>query len=152
MMKLKWRDKWLERKAIGITVQQSRRVFVTVSQDDFRKTMERLVKIRGFTQIATITGLDIGKEIEVIYHLKHKELVLSLRTRTSKKEPVIPTIVDLIPGSALYEREVHDLFGVTFIGNPDLSPLLLPEGWPDDVYPLRKKWTSEIIKHKLEGS
>jgi len=145
-----WCDEWLEGRALGITIQRNRRVFVTVAKEDFRKTMERLVKTKGFTHITTITGVDIGREIEVIYHLARKGLVLSLRTRVSKKEPVLPTVVDLIPGSAFYEREVHDLLGVTFNGNPDLSPLVLPEGWPDDVHPLRKEWTSERIKRRLE--
>jgi NADH:ubiquinone oxidoreductase subunit C len=143
-----WRNEWLEGRALEITVQRDRRVFITVAKDDFRKVMERLVK--GFSQIAMITGIDIGEEIEVIYHLTRRGLVLSLRTRVPKEEPVLPTIVDLIPGSVFYEREVHELLGVTFNGNSDMSPLILPDGWPSDVYPLRKEWTSERIKHRLE--
>jgi len=67
----------------------------------------------------------------------------------AKDKPILPTITDLIPGATLYEREVHDLLGITFKGHPDLSPLILPEGWPPDVYPLRKEWTIEKIQEKV---
>jgi len=76
----------------------------------------------------------------VIYHLAYKDsIVLSLRLTVSEKNPSVPTITDLIPGAVLYEREIHDLLGVKFEGHPDLSPLILPEGWPQGVYPLRKE-------------
>ena len=49
-----------------------------------------------------------------------------------------PTITDIIPGALLYEREIHDLFGVKFEGHPNLEPLILPEDWPRDVHPMCK--------------
>ena len=145
-----WRGEWLRGRALEIKIQRDRRIFVKVARNDFREVIERLVKVEGFSRIATITGIDVGKEIEVIYHLTRKELVLSISSRVPKEELVLPTIVDLIPGSAFYEREVHDLLGVLFDGNPDLSPLVLADGWPSDVHPLRKEWTSERIERRLE--
>ena len=147
-----WCDEWLEEKALEVKIQRDRRAFVKVSRDDFRETIERLVKDKGINQISTITGIDVGKEIEVIYHLNHKGLVLSLRTCVTKEEPILPTIVDLIQGSAFYEREVHDLLGVTFNGNPNHSHLVLPDEWPSDVHPLRREWTSEEMKKRLRES
>ena len=41
----------------------------------------------------------------------------------------IATVTDLWEAASWYERETHDLFGVEFAGNPDLSPLLLYEGF-----------------------
>ena len=70
---------------------------------------------------------------------------LSLRITVEKKNPNVPTITDIIPGAILYEREVHDLFGVTFEGHPDLARLILPEKWPQDIYPLRKEYTLENL-------
>jgi NADH-quinone oxidoreductase subunit C len=43
----------------------------------------------------------------------------------------------------IYEREVHDILGVQFTGHPDLARLLLPDEWPDGVYPLRKEFRSK---------
>ena len=49
-----------------------------------------------------------------------------------------PSLSPQIPAAAWYEREIHDLFGLTPVGHPDLRPLVLHENWPDNVYPLRK--------------
>lgn len=147
-----WRDAWLEERSTAITIKRDRRIFITVARKGFREVLGWLVKVKGFTHMSTITGLDVGTEIEVIYHLARKEVVLSVRVLVPKDEPALPSVIDIIPGSAFYEREVHDLLGVAFHGNPDQSPLLLPDDWPSDVYPLRREWPPERIKKRLERS
>jgi NADH:ubiquinone oxidoreductase subunit C len=142
-------EEWLQESALDFEIPRDRRIFVTVAEADFRKTVEELIRYRFFTGISTVTGVNIEDEIEVIYHFTRKGLVLSVKTRVSKNELVLPTITDLIPGSAFYEREVHDLFGVKFEGNLDLSPLVLPDHWPSGVYPLRKEWNAEKIREKM---
>lgn len=142
-------EEWLQESTLDFEIPRDRRIFVTVVKSDFKRTIEELIRYRFFTGISTITGVDNGDEIEVIYHFTCKGLVLSVKTRISKNKPVLPTITDLIPGSAFYEREVHDLFGVKFEGNPDLSPLVLPDHWPSGVYPLRKEWNAEKIRERI---
>jgi membrane-bound hydrogenase subunit beta len=51
---------------------------------------------------------------------------------------VVPDISDIVPSAAIYEREVYELVGIKFEGLQDSSHLLLPEGWPEGVFPLRK--------------
>jgi membrane-bound hydrogenase subunit beta len=119
---------------------RARRIFVRIKKESFKEVVEYLVNNLGFRHLSTITGVDLGKEIELLYHLAHNGAIeLSLGLSIPKDNACITTITDLIPGAVLYEREVHDLFGVKFEGHPDLSPLLLPEGWPQEVYPLRKE-------------
>jgi len=131
-------------------VPRPRRIFILVNEKVFGKTIRYLTKKMGFTHVSTITGVDVGKEIEVIYHLNRGgKIELSLKVRVAKDKPVLPTITDLIPGATLYEREVHDLLGVSFEGHRDLSPIILPEGWPPDVYPLRKEWTIEKVQKRI---
>ncbi len=128
------------------------RVFIRINQKALKRTVRYLIKKMDFSHLSTITGIDVGEEIEVVYHLNRGgATVLSLKTRVMKDNPVLPTITGLIPGATLYEREVHDLLGVTFRGHTDLSPLVLPEGWPLDVYPLRKEWTIEKILKATKG-
>ena len=136
-------------KILEIDVPRARRIFVLIAKSAFRKAMEYVVEDEGFAHISTITGVDAGKKIEVIYHLSRGGIELSLKVRVPKGKAVLPTVTDLIPGSVLYEREVHDLLGVEFEGHPDLAPLILPEEWPEDVYPLRKEWTTEKIQEKI---
>jgi len=131
---------FLKENLVRAAVPRERRVFISIKKDALKDTVKYLVKNLKFKHLSTITGMDLGEEIEVIYHLAYKgSIVLSLRLTVSEKNPSVPTITDLIPGAVLYEREIHDLLGVKFEGHPDLSPLILPEGWPQGVYPLRKE-------------
>lgn len=138
---------FLKEKLVEAIIPRKRRIFVCIKKDALEEAAEYLVKDLKFKHLSTITGVDLGEEIEVIYHLSHKgSIMLSIRLAVSKKNPNIPTITDLIPGAILYEREVHDLLGVKFEGHPDLSPLMLPEKWPKGVYPLRKEYQLEHLK------
>ncbi|MFX0203180.1 MAG: NADH-quinone oxidoreductase subunit C [Candidatus Hodarchaeota archaeon] len=135
---------------LEVKIPRPRRIFVQVGKNAFRKVIRYVTGSMGFTHLSTITGVDVGEEIEVIYHLNSDGgTELSLKVGILKDKPSLPTITDFIPGATLYEREVHDLLGVTFKGHPDLSPLVLPEGWPPNVYPLRKEWTIEKIRERI---
>ena len=137
----------LKRDLVGTAVPRERRIFVYIKSKALKTVVKYLVKELKFKHLSTITGLDLGAEIEVVYHLAYQgSIELSLGLTVSKNNPSVPTVTDLIPGAVLYEREVHDLLGVNFEGHPDLSPLVLPEGWPQDVYPLRKEHSLEQLK------
>ena len=135
---------------LEVEIPRPRRIFAHIRRNSFKKAFRYLAQKASFTHLSTITGVDVGEGIEAIYHLSHDgRIELSLRVRVPKDNPTLPTITDIIPGATLYEREVHDLLGVTFQGHPDLSPLLLPEEWPPNIYPLRKEWTAEKIEKEV---
>jgi len=140
----------LGERLIEVNVQKERRIFVKVDREAFKEAVKNLVNKLGFKHLSTITGIDLGEDLEIIYHLSYKgSIELSLKVNLPKEEAKLPTVTDLIPGALLYEREVHDLLGVFFTGHPDLSPLLLPEKWPHDVYPLRKEESLESLQKAI---
>jgi Ni,Fe-hydrogenase III component G len=56
-----------------------------------------------------------------------------------KANPVLPTITDLMEGTAFTEREKTEYLGITIEGlEPAEHPFFLPADFPKDVYPLRK--------------
>ncbi len=54
---------------------------------------------------------------------------LNVRTRVAVDEARVPSVVELFPTANFQEREVYDMFGVTFEGHPDLRRILMPEDY-----------------------
>ena len=52
---------------------------------------------------------------------------LRLRVQVPEDDPTVPSITDLYPGADALERDVFDMFGITFTGQPDMSRILMPE-------------------------
>ena len=55
-----------------------------------------------------------------------------------KDNPKIDSISDVVPAASWAEREIRDLVGIEPVGHRYLKRLVLPDGWPDGVHPLRK--------------
>jgi len=93
-----------------------------------------------FTQLIDITAVDYpgrAKRFEVVYHL----LSMSKNRRIRVKVPVgegvaVPSAVPVFPAAGWCEREVWDMYGIVFEGNPDLRRILTDYGF--DGHPLRK--------------
>ncbi|HYN56717.1 MAG TPA: NADH-quinone oxidoreductase subunit C [Motilibacterales bacterium] len=93
----------------------------------------------GAAMLDMLTAVDDpGKgRIEVVAHLvdvpaRERHLVW---TAVDRAAAALASLVGLYPGAAWHEREVHEMFGVTFVGNPDLRPLLTTG---DAGHPLRR--------------
>lgn len=131
-------------------IPRERRVFVTINRGKLRDAVEYLRENEGLAHITTITGLDAGETIDVLYHLTKKDLNLSLRVKLPTVDPVVDSISDILNGAPLYEREIHDMLGVVPRGHPDLKRIILPDDWPEGVHPLLKKWSLEKIKEEID--
>ena len=90
------------------------------------------------TALTTITGLDLGKTLGILYHLRFANSLVTMRVEVPKDNPKIATITDLMPGASFHEKEAADLLGITVEGNENQGHFLLSEYWPKGVYPLRK--------------
>ena len=71
--------------------------------------------------------------------------VFSLRTfgkllvlKTALTVPLIASISNDLPAAGLYEREIQEMFGISFMDSPDPRRLVLHENWPEGHYPLKK--------------
>jgi NADH:ubiquinone oxidoreductase subunit C len=122
---------------LEVSVPQAGRIFVRVSKENLKKVIAFL-KNNGFVHLSGITGLQSSDAFELLYHLSGGGILLTVRVNLPLNDDVAPTITDIIPGAFLYEREIHDLFGVKFEGHPNLESLILPEDWTRDVHPMRK--------------
>jgi NADH-quinone oxidoreductase subunit C len=94
------------------------------------------LKQNGFSRLSAISGVDTGKEIELIYHVFSETYYVNVRVPIPKKKLEIRTVTGIYPGANLFEREVHEMLGVDFPGHPNLNNLFLNEKSPKN--PLRK--------------
>jgi NADH-quinone oxidoreductase subunit C len=81
-----------------------------------------------------------GHRFEVHYVLVNQETHerLILKVGVDDPNPTIPSVVPLWMGADWMEREIFDMFGITFSGHPDLRRILMPEEFT--AFPLRKDY------------
>ena len=104
----------------------------------------RTARERGFDLLLDVFGIDWsaypghrGARFSVTYHIHAIEANerCSLRVHLEDHD-TLPTVTGVWPAANFMEREVYDLFGVTFDGHPDLRKLVTPEDL--EGHPLRK--------------
>ena len=85
----------------------------------------------AFRTLLCIAAVDYKEYIQMVYllHSSKEEQTLAVKTDLPYENPSLPTLTEIWRAADWYEREAHDLFGVEFEGHPDLSPLLLYEGF-----------------------
>lgn len=108
---------------------------ITVSRQSFLALVDVLVNQGGYDHLSTITGVDSGEGVELLYHFWHKNGV-SVHLTLPYDALHMPTLTKMVPGALFYEREVAEMLGVVFEGL-DAAPLVLPDDW-DRPPPLRK--------------
>lgn len=122
-----------------LTVQRDR-VWVDADRKTFASVFEHLAKHLGFSNLLMITGLDVGTDLEFIYHLaRSRGGIANVKVRCPKGESH-RTITGIFPGGGIYERELVDLLGAKIDGLPEGSRYPLPDNWPKDEHPLLKDW------------
>ena len=75
---------------------------------------------------------------------------IRLRVQVPEADPTLSTLFDLHPGTEAMEREVFDMFGISFDGHPDLTRILMPEDWVG--HPLRKDYDTGRIPVQFKGA
>lgn len=99
-----------------------------------------------FDQLIDITCVDYlefrdaEQRFGLVYLLANTETAERITVRVMLDEPdlVVDSLVPLWEGANWLEREVWDMFGITFAGHPDLRRILLPEEFA--AHPLRKDY------------
>jgi len=64
-----------------------------------------------------------------------------LKVRLQGDDAAVESITSVWPAANFFEREVFDLFGVSFLGHPNLRRIMMPEDW--EGHPLRKDYPVE---------
>jgi NADH-quinone oxidoreductase subunit C len=118
---------------------------VYVSQDSSHDVLAWLKDTPGqeFNYLTDVTAVDYRdpeRPLEVVYQLRSlgRKADLRVKVALNKRGSLeVRSVYDLWRGADWLEREVYDLFGVIFVGHPDLRRILMWETYAEG-YPLRK--------------
>ena len=135
-----------------------------VPRDRYTEVLRALTD-EGYAMCVDLTAVDYSQfmdrdlpegiepeRFEVVVNLLDisNRLRLRLRVQVPESAPVVPTLFDLHPGTEAMEREVYDMFGISFSDHPDPSRILMPEDWIG--HPLRKDYETGSIPVQFKGA
>ncbi len=113
---------------------------ITVARDRIEDALRLLRDEHEYQQLMEIAGVDYpsrAERFEVVYMLlsltKNHRIMVKV---TAAEDTPVPTVTTLWPVAGWLEREVFDLYGVIFAGNPDLRRILTDYGF--EGHPFRK--------------
>ena len=124
---------------------------LSVPPDKVIEACKGVASLPGWYHLSTISGVDLGQDIAILYHFWQGKRFIQVRTQVPKSAPRLKSITGDLAAGVLYEAEIQDLLGVAFEGNPYLGKkLLLPDIYPPDAPPpLRKDSDPEKIKRMM---
>jgi NADH-quinone oxidoreductase subunit C len=102
-----------------------------------------------FDYLFCLTCIDWKTHLTVVYHFSSTTYrhTIVVKANLDGANPEIETVSDIWRTAEFHEREVYDLFGVNFLGHPDLRRLILTDDF--EGYPLRKDFEDPINMIKL---
>jgi NADH-quinone oxidoreductase subunit C len=126
------------------TFRDNRRIFVPREKVYF--VLECLWREHGFDMLVELTAVDYLEypnavdRFGVVYGLLNMLTGerLFVKTHLNPPELELPSVYPLWRSADWMEREVYDMYGITFAGHPDLRRILMPEEFT--AYPLRKDY------------
>ena len=96
----------------------------------------------GFEMLTCVSGVDMVEHLESIYHFRSisHNWLLQMRVKAPLENPLIPSLVGVYSSANWLERETYDMYGIRYIGHPDLRRILLDDEF--EGYPLLKSFAS----------
>ena len=132
---------------------------VKLPRDNLVAAARRLKEL-GYDYLSAVTAVDWRDRLEMLYHCYGCDYVETPGCMVIRADlppepnPLCPSLTAVWPGADFQEREVYDLFGIKFLGHPDLRRILLEERFPG--HPLRKDWTFDyeyvLVRHLKYGA
>ena len=118
---------------------------LAIAADRIRQACATL-QAAGYNFFEDMTAVDWYPAVprfQLSYHLLslgYKERI-RLHAMVDEAHPTVESITPVWAGANYYEREVFDLFGISFQGHPDMRRIMMPDDWVG--HPLRKDYPVE---------
>ncbi len=136
-----------------------------IKKEEIQEVCRHLKGDFDFKFIVDITAVDYLEKktprYEVVYYLHRfgpefdENIRIRLKVEVSEENSKVGSVTPVWSGANWLEREVYDMFGIEFVGHPDLRRILMPEDY--EAFPLRKDFdvrnrepSKQIFKRALE--
>ncbi len=140
---------------------------VAIRRSDIREVCLFLRDRMDFNFLMDLTAVDYlnypegasdpAARFEVVYHLYSLKTNSRVRLKcpVPADDPSIDSVVPVWAGANWLEREVYDMYGITFTGHPDLRRILMYEGFEGHPlqkdYPFRKRQPRVAYRDGVPG-
>jgi NADH-quinone oxidoreductase subunit C len=141
----------VEQFSDAIAIESHGQAVVFVDRAQFADVGKFLRDEQQFTMCVDVTAVDhlltgprwlapgvVPERFEVVAnYLSHaRNRRVRVICEVPESDPTLPSLAAVYPGANFAEREVYDLYGITFDGHPELTRILMPDDWRG--WPLRK--------------
>jgi NADH-quinone oxidoreductase subunit C len=139
----------------SVNVQEIGTSSISVSGEHIHATIELLKNNDkfSFNGLEVISGVDFLEYMEVNYMLcnfvpgQNRQVMIKVKVE-GRVDPKLDSIVDLFAAADFQEREVYDMFGISFNNHPDHRRILCPDDW--EGFPLRKDYVAPKVYNGME--
>jgi NADH-quinone oxidoreductase subunit C len=124
---------------IGKTIDKKGRLYFEVANENLHDVVKYLFHTMN-CRLSTATAMEMYRGLEVLYHFSHDSTGQYYCPRvvmTDKKNPQMNSIAPLIIGAEWIEREMAEMYGITFVGHPQPEKLLTKDHPENLTQPLR---------------
>ncbi len=122
-----------------VEVKSEKRATLTIEAKSLLKMVNFFFSYMSFRFIIA-SAVHTKKGFEIYYHFSNDAagLIINLHVILPQEKPEIESLANMFDAANWIEREMHELFGITFLNHPNPEALLSEGNWAVGVYPYRK--------------
>ncbi len=118
-------------KEAEFSIKKGRRIEVILPSNMLFGFASKMKFKHGFTHLSTINCVDWieDEQFELVYHFWNysEKMMMSAKIRIDREQSSFETVSTLWQAAIFFERDIHEMFGVTFEGNKNMEKYILTE-------------------------
>jgi len=122
--------------------------FITVPKDQAVNAVRFLLEEQGYKHLVLLTAVDYleqGKfQLTYLLHNPEKKSDIGILTLIEREGATMESAHELWPTMATYQRELREMFGISFPGSPGVDDDFILEGW-QGMPPYRRDFDTKVF-------